>query len=219
MSQARPHITTILGLLDKPDLIPWAAGLSAEYMKENIKTTDDLMTIDEIAKEAKNQWKKVRDEAGDRGKRVHAAIEKFMGAEEGAVIAVDEDIAQLFKAFLDWWNENDIEVIETECSVWSNDGGGYKGRFDLSCFNKKVKKTLYLIDIKTSPRIYPEMAMQLSGYFYAWKQRTSWIPERAAVLRLDYSGKYEFFEILESEVYEHYQRFLDLVRYWHKTYN
>lgn len=219
MNQARPHVTTILDLLNKPDLIPWAAGLSAEYMKANVKTADDLMTIDEIAKEAKNQWKKVRDEAGDRGKRVHAAIERFFKAEEGAAIAVDEDIAQLFKAFLDWWNENDIEVIETECSVWSNDGGGYKGRFDITCFNKiKIKKILYLIDVKTSPRIYDEMSMQLSGYFYAWKQRTNYIPERAAILRLDYSGKYEFFEILEHELYIHYQRFLKLVEYWHLTH-
>ena len=218
MSQARPHVTTILSLLAKPDLIPWAAGLSAEYMKANVKTADDLMTIDEIAKEAKGQWKKVRDEAGDRGKRVHAAIEKFLNSQEGTAIEVDKDIEQPFKAFLRWWNENDIEVVETECSVWSNDGGGYKGTFDLTCFNNKVKKTLYLIDIKTSPRIYDEVPMQLAAYFYSWKQRSNFIPERAAVLRLDYSGKYEFFEILESEVYEHYQAFLKLVEFWHLTH-
>ncbi|GAH94285.1 unnamed protein product, partial [marine sediment metagenome] len=42
------------------------------------------------AKEAKSQHTKKKDEAADRGKRAHAAIESFLQANDGAQIDVDE---------------------------------------------------------------------------------------------------------------------------------
>lgn len=255
MTKTLPHITQIIGLLDKPNLVPWAARLAVEFMQEKtaeivvvpinkilheIKDmsmvkpeamTEKLKIIreninenflsdtSEIAKEAKLQPNKIRDEAGDKGKRVHAAIEKFLQAKDGAEVEVDEDIAKPFRKFMGWWILNDVEVVETECSVWSEEGGGFKGTFDLSANLKKDnKKILYLIDFKTSPRIYEDVKMQLAAYFYGWKQRTAFVPERAAVLRLDFTeGPEEFFEILESDLYVHYQAFLKLVEFWHLT--
>jgi len=219
MNENLPHVTSVLELLNKPELIPWAAGLSAEYIKENFKS--DLINIDEIVKEAKVQWKKKRDEAGDRGRRLHSAIEDFLNAKDGSTVNIDEDLEKPFKKFMYWWERNEIETIETECPIWSEDGGGYKGKFDLACYiTREGKKILYLIDFKTSPRIYDEMSMQLAAYFYSFKQRTNYIPERAAILRLDFTDKpAEFYEILESELYIHYQAFLKLVEFWHLTNN
>lgn len=196
-----------------------------EAMTEKLKIIRDEINknfmgdTSEIAKEAKLQHKKKKDEAADKGRRVHTAIERFLQAKDGAEVEVDEDIAKPFRKFMAWWILNDVEVVETECSVWSEEGGGYKGAFDLSANLKKDnKKILYLIDFKTSPRIYEDVKMQLAAYFYGWKQRTSYVPDRAAVLRLDFTGgPEEFFEILESELYVHYQAFLKLVEFWHLT--
>jgi len=255
VTKTLPHVTQVLDLLNKPQLIPWATGLGVEYMQyktaEIVRASINKILIEirdmslikveamreklaitreninkiligdtsEIAKEAKLQPNKIRDEAADKGKRVHSAIEKFLQAKDGAEVEVDEDITKPFRKFMGWWILNDVEVVETECSVWSEEGGGFKGTFDLSAKIKKDgKKLLYLIDFKTSPRIYEDVKMQLASYFYGWKQRTNHIPERAAVLRLDFTdGPEEFFEILESDLYVHYQAFLKLVEFWHLT--
>lgn len=197
--------------------------IKTESMIEKLKKFMDevnkcfLADTSEIAKEAKSQHTKKKDEAADRGKRAHAAIESFLQANDGAQIDVDEDIAKPFKKFIDWWILNDVEVVEVECPVWSEEGGGYKGRFDLAAnLKEKGNNILYLIDIKFTPRIYDDVKMQLGAYFYGWKQRTNYIPERAAVLRLDFTDQPEDFKvILESELYKHYQAFLKLVEYWH----
>ena len=253
MTKTLPHITQVIGLLNKPDLVPWAARLAVEYMQEKTAEVviapinkllneikdmqlvkaevmrEKLAIIREninktfigesslIAKEAKSQHTKIRDEAGDRGKRVHSAIEKFLQAKDRAEVEVDEDLVKPFRKFMGWWILNDVEVVETECSVWSEEGGGFKGTFDLSAYLKKDdKKLLYLIDFKSSPRIYEDVKMQLAAYFYGWKERTAFVPDRAAVLRLDFTDQpEEWKEILESELYVHYQAFLKLVEYWH----
>ncbi|MBA7513296.1 hypothetical protein ES705_05311 [subsurface metagenome] len=197
--------------------------IKTEAMVDKLKKVmDDLnkhfrADTSEIAKEAKSQHTKKKDEAADRGKRAHAAIESFLQANDGAQIDVDEDIAKPFKKFIDWWILNEVEVVEVECPVWSEEGGGYKGRFDLAAnLKKEGKNILYLIDIKFTPRIYDDVKMQLGAYFYGWKQRTTYIPERAGVLRLDFTDQPEEFKIiLESELYKHYQAFLKLVEYWH----
>jgi len=210
-------ITKLINKIEDSSLIKTAEMV--EDLKNVISKVNESFLGDksEIAKEAKSQHTKKKDEAAERGKRVHTAIEEFLQAKDGAAIDVDEDIAKPFKKFIDWWVLNDVEVVEVECSIWSEEGGGYKGRFDLAAYLKKdAKKLLYLIDFKTSPRIYEDMKMQLAAYFYGWKQRTSYVPDRAAVLRLDFTDHPEEFKvILESELYVHYQIFLKFVEAWH----
>jgi len=183
---------------------------------------DNLMAdTGEIVKAAKTEHKHKKDEAANRGKRIHSAIEAFLNAKNDATISIDEDLEKSFRKFMHWWSNNEIEIVELECPVWSEDGGGYKGTFDLACYiTKEEKKILYLIDFKTSPRIYDDMSMQLAAYFYGWKARTSWVPDRAAILRLDFTdGPEEFYEILESELYVHYQAFIKVVELWHLIRN
>jgi len=195
--------------------------VKTEAMTEKLKIIRENFLSDnsKIAKEAKLQPEKIKNETADKGRRVHAAIEKFLQAKDGTQVEVDEDIAIPFRSFLDFWILNDIEVVETECAIWSEEGGGFKGTFDLSAYLKKDnKKILYLIDFKTGVRIYPlEASMQLAAYFYAWKQRTKFIPERAAIVRFDREKKIqaEFFELLEHEVYVYYKVFLNFVESWH----
>ena len=201
--------------------------LKASAVTEELKfilasLESDLMSnTGDIVREAKTQHKKKKEEAANRGTRLHSAIETFLNAEDNATIAVDEDLEKSFRKFMTWWSANNVEIVEIECDVWSEDGGGFKGKFDLACYiTKEEKKILYLVDFKTSPRIYDEAKMQLSAYFYGWKARTNWVPDRAAILRLDFTDKpEEFFEILESELYVHYQAFLKLVEFWHIVNN
>jgi hypothetical protein len=210
-------ITKIVAEIEDMTLVK--SEVMIEKLKKVIAEVNKAFAGDEskIAQEAKKQPTKAKDMAAERGKRAHAAIEGFLHAEDGAQIDVDEDLAKPFKKFVDWWIFNEVEVVEIECPVWSDEGGGYKGRFDLAATLKKDgKKLLYLLDFKTTPRIYDDVKMQLAAYFYGWKERTKWIPERAGVLRIDFTdGPEEFVSILESELYVEYQKFLKLTELWH----
>ncbi len=211
------NITKILVEIEEMTLVK--TEVMTEKLKKVIAEVEKNFGGDasEITQEAKAQHTMVKDVAADRGKRAHAAIEDFLHAEDGAQIDVDEDLAKPFKKFIDWWILNEVEMIEVECPVWSEEGGGYKGKFDLAArLGKAGKEILYLIDYKFTPRLYDDVKMQLAAYFYGWKERTKWIPERAAALRLDFTdGPEEFAPILESELYVEYQKFLKLTELWH----
>lgn len=171
---------------------------------------------EEIIKTAKKQHKLKKKEAGDKGKRIHSAIEDFLKAEDHAELEIGEDIEHPMRKFVSWWILSDVEPIETEFSIWSEDGGGFRGTFDLAANIKwDGKKVLFLVDFKSGPRIYSDALMQVAAYFYGFKQRSKYIPEMGAILRLPYEGPEEFRTIPEAELYVHYQRFLKLVEYWH----
>jgi len=211
---------SIAKLLDEiEDMTLVKTEVMTDMLKKIIADANESFSGDasDIAQEAKAQHTMVKDSAADRGKRAHTAIEEFLKAPDGAQIDVDEDLAKPFKKFIDWWILNDVEVIAIECPVWSEEGGGYKGKFDLAArLGKEGKQILYLLDFKFTPKLYDDVKMQLAAYFYGWKERTKHIPERAAALRLDFTdGPEEFAPILESELYVHYQKFLKLVEFWH----
>ena len=178
-----------------------------------------MAETDEIVKAAKSEHKRKKEEAADKGKRLHRAIEKFLQANDGAEVEVEEDIVPGFRKFMNWWILNDVEVVEVECPVWSDDAGGYKGTLDLAAnLKEKDKKLLYLIDVKSSPKIYPEASMQIAAYFYGWKQRTNHVPDRGGILRLDFTkSPEEFKQIYESDLSRYYEAFLCLVKFWHLT--
>lgn len=248
-----PRVTTVLDLLNKPYLIPWAARLGVEHMQKELvaKVLNPITSIanetkemtlikaeeiepkfkaikkviggflgdsEAILKAAKKQHKLAKDEASDKGRRAHTAIEEFLRAEDGAELEVDKDIEYPMSRFLSWWISSEVEPLEMEFPVWSEDGGGWKGTLDYTGkikIQENVKKIFYIVDFKTGPRIYQESFMQLAAYFYGFKQRTGHILERAAILRLPYSGPEEFREVPEAELYVHYKRFIKLVEYWH----
>lgn len=248
-----PRVTTVLDLLNKPYLIPWAARLGVEHMQkmfvskflnpivsianetkdmalikgpEMVENFDKIKSVtgeflvdsDEMIKIAKSQHKITKKAQGDKGRRIHTAIEGFLRAEDGAEMEVDEDIEYPMSRFLSWWISSEVEPVEMEFPVWSEDGGGWRGTLDYAGkikINKDAKRIFYLVDFKSGPRIYQESFMQLAAYFYGFKQRTEHILERAAILRLPYSGQEEFRPVPEAELYVHYKRFIKLVEYWH----
>lgn len=171
---------------------------------------------EEIIKTAKAQHKLVKNEKADKGKRIHSAVEDFLRADDNAQIEVGEDIEHPMRRFVSWWILHEVEAIETEFSIWSEDGGGWRGTFDLAGnLMWNGRKVLFLIDFKSGPKIYDDALMQVAAYFYGFKQRSKYIPEMGAVLRLPYEGPEQFLPIPEAELYLHYKRFLKLVEYWH----
>jgi len=115
--------------------------------------------------------------AGDKGSRVHLAIERILNGEE---FRIDTKVADksrsteqeaaftelsyeellCVKSFIDWRNEVKPEVIATEITVFS-EIHGYAGTIDLVC---RIDGVPYVIDFKTSKQVWKEHELQVSAY-------------------------------------------------------
>jgi hypothetical protein len=151
-----PSVTTILGAAPKPWLGRWAAKMVAEYA---LKALPGLTgTPEEIIADLKGAPWRVRDEAGERGTAVHLA------AETGADMAdVPENARAAYASYRAWETAYQPTILLRERQVWSP-ASGYAGSFDLVA---DVYGVRYLIDLKTAPKIYPEVPLQIAAYRFA----------------------------------------------------
>ena len=204
-----PRVTTILNILDKPALVPWAAKITASAFKDAVSKSLDCLSeelLDEIEREAKGAYRKKSTEAMDIGTRVHKIIETWI--ESDGVLTLDEVIDPYAKrgleAFLSWGEEHDIEIISYEQVV--TDNRYYAGRYDLLA---KVDGKLTLIDFKTASGIWFSNWLQLGGYAIAIDEPV----EEIAVLRIDKeTGDLEYQSRTCWMVYA--QAFVQLARYY-----
>lgn len=141
-----PSVTWILNYLPK--------GFAFEqWLKTHGQNADDIKNL-----------------AGKRGSVIHAVLEqlllgnevkhddKFLNNITGEMQEITaEEYAKAF-TFLDWYKNNDIEVIQTEGTV---SDGQVAGTVDLIC---KIGKQYWVIDFKTSKQIYNTHLIQVARY-------------------------------------------------------
>jgi len=156
-------VTTHIGVLDKPALIPWAVGLTVDYIKDHIeliKSGDvDAYQILRMAKEEAN---KQRDVAAEIGTAIHAWIEAHI-KDESPDIPDDPRVLQGVNNFLEWVEKTTATFLWSERVVYSKKYG-YVGTAD---FGVKINGKKYLADIKTGNGIYAEVKQQTAAYLEA----------------------------------------------------
>ena len=129
---------------------------------------------------------RIKEEAGERGTRVHRAIEDIL---KGEKIVFDEDTEEtkkgkvsigykqlnglnfwqaveewkMLEAFQKWVEKFQPEILKTETTVIS-DMHEYGGTFDLAC---RIDGELHIVDFKTSSNIYPTHFLQVQAYAWA----------------------------------------------------
>lgn len=149
-----PSVTTILGIINKPALITWAAKQGAKAVLKDPVMYDTpqaaagaIYTID-------------GQKATDRGRDAHAVAEAYALAilkGEQDKFTSDNPYFPAIKAFFDQINPMPVAI---EVCLF-NAEHGYAGTADLiATINGKTA----LIDWKTSKFIYEEMALQLAAY-------------------------------------------------------
>ncbi|HDY75003.1 MAG TPA: hypothetical protein ENH49_00605 [Candidatus Marinimicrobia bacterium] len=223
----RPSVTTILSVLDKPALVPWAARVTAEYIQSHIDDCFDADEIYELCNTAKNDFRAVSQTACDIGTAVHRAVElslKQTGIDEAVETALDEtgikkpdDVERVWNgtgAFHKWEKDHGVTPLALEVRM-DNAELGYAGRVD---FVGYVNGKLTLIDFKTSKAFYPEYAMQTAAYRDCEPETGDFHPADIVangVLRLDKNtGKPHYKDY--SEFYEYdLDMFQLLCRFYH----
>ena len=178
--QRLPSVTTVLGVLNKPALLDWAARL---------------------AREGKD-WRDVRDEAGDRGTNAHALALDVVLGKRRSLSSLPDEHRPYGQAAMAWVLERRPEVIQAERMIAS--GHGYSGRFDLLAGirghriladYKTVSKWHFNGEAKLPP--YPENALQLDLYANALVECGYETPDYGLVVRLGPDGEFEesYFEL------------------------
>jgi hypothetical protein len=159
-----PSVTTILGIVDKPALKPWAF---AEGRKSGLAEAAGLpyaATLRDVTKGAM-----------EVGTIVHAMAEHDVkGSDPWAQVPPDldpdlfEKVKSGFGAYQDWKLGARLEIVDCEVVVMSEEYR-YGGTLD---FIGKLNGKLVLGDFKTSNGIWPEYLCQLPAYARAYTETT-----------------------------------------------
>ena len=154
-----------------------------------------------LANKGWDEAEAIKVAAGDRGSRVHRAIEDLVNKKtvkmdalyadsEGIKKELSVDEYECIMSFVNWFNEVNPEVIASETTVFS-DKYNYAGTIDLVC---KIKGELYIIDFKTSQYIWPSHRIQVAAYKHALKYKNA----KLGILQLGFKRnkkRYKFTEI------------------------
>lgn len=156
-----PSVTTILGVLDKPGLPYWAAGLVArdaienhDYWGQRIRNGEDP---EQIIRDLKRTPWKERDKAARRGTRIHQVLE---AAAHGDPTDCPQDLLPMAQQAMDLLDRENIQPLETEARGYNRDMW-YAGTIDLIA---TMRGKTWLLDWKSSRSIHETHVMQVAAY-------------------------------------------------------
>lgn len=165
-------VTTILGVLAKPALIPWAARMAVEYIQNHPEThrptSEKIETWNSVLEEAKTAYAKKRDEGAEKGTDTHALVEEFI---KEAIVGFDWRVTpgkyKPIRPFIEWAAQEQIRFLGSEVQLYSKEMF-VAGTADF-IFEKDGKT--YIGDIKTYKKIWDRTPFyQCAGYSLMWEE-------------------------------------------------
>lgn len=191
---------TTQNILDKPNLIPWAARIAAEWLAERLPLYCKE-NHDQMMSEASLAFRQVRDSAGNIGTQAHDLIETYINLwiseNRRPVMELPQDkdprvIAALRSALKFFDKYPEITPIASELLVGSSKLDG-AGTLD---FLVMWGDKLWLLDWKTSnSALHDDYAIQVAAYCRFFEEMTGLKIEGASILGL--SKNYD-----ETKVYD-----------------
>lgn len=170
-------VTTIIGALDRPALMYWAAEQSAELavkvrgsLEARVQEEGEAAVIKWL-RDARFRRPKDQRSAAELGTAVHDACESY--ALTGERPAVDEEVLPYVIQFEKWCQEFQPEYQAAELTVFSPTYGyaGTSDAFATVCGMRVIldyKSSRKSYDDKGDPTTpYPEVSLQLAAYRYA----------------------------------------------------
>ena len=156
--------TTVLSVIAKPALIPWAVKTCADFI---LKALEDKKEITpSVVEEAKKQHRLTKEKAGDWGTEVHSWVERWImaqivGDKSQEPHRPENDLKwQACQHFVKWATDNKVTFKESEKNVYS-EKMWLGGIVDVVC---EIDGKTWIADIKTGSGIYPEHFWQMAAY-------------------------------------------------------
>jgi hypothetical protein len=171
-----PGATTVLGVLDKPALLSWAARVAADTAA---RAHADGQTLDAAIAAGIRAPTTKRDKAADLGTMAHDIVERahtkgeavtelVTPETEPAIRCAERVLRHLAREFI---------VTHSEVAYVVDEVGplrGYGGTLDLVV---EYEGKRYLADLKTGKRAYAESVIpQLAAYLHLWQTHNPTLP-------------------------------------------
>jgi len=161
-----PSVTTIIGILDKPQLTKWKMREAAKAAIA-IPGPQGEEPLDRFADRAIEHAMSQVGEAADLGTKIHNAIENLM---RGSAEEPSEELRPYVKPVLDWMRQVGVKVTHSEI-VLVNAVHGFAGRVDALFTWGDAFGKLGILDFKTKKtkegekvEAYDEHLLQLAAY-------------------------------------------------------
>jgi len=193
-----------------------------------------------LAEKGWDEAEAIKTQAGDKGTKVHLAIEDILKGVEVRIdskypnktTGQDEELTleecDAILSFLKWKKEteeeNILETITFEYTLFSEQHN-YAGTLDwaVKMTNKETREESYwLIDFKTSQQVWPSHSLQLSAYKRTIENAENNIDGfnpaniRMAILQVGYRRNKDQYKFTEIE--DDFDMFLVAQKIWHREH-
>lgn len=179
-NQYVPGTSGILDMMSNDSLWGWKLFNQKKLIKQAMEVKEiPLDVIEDVMIEADSISQKTQQKTLGIGTIVHKLAEDWLKGNK-VIEPKDEVIKNCFNKFKNFWNQNNLELIESEKVLYSVKG--FCGTLDIVAKDKK--NNLILIDIKTSNGIFHNYVLQLHGYKYAYEEQTGSKINKLCIVRL-----------------------------------
>ena len=125
-----------------------------------------------LANKGWSEAEKIKSEAGDKGSKVHYAVEdllnknvvkmdsKYTNPTTGELEELTVEEYECLMSFVGWYKDTQPEVLAVEITGFCEDLF-YAGTIDIIC---RGKTGIWLIDLKTGQNIWPSYELQMGAY-------------------------------------------------------
>lgn len=169
-------VTTIVSIIDKSEaLMNWAVYKVKEFLEAELivgKVYDELEK-EELLVQATQAHRRHSEKAKNIGTIVHEWVQKYIESKikntPPPSLPLNPYIRKSVEAFLGWEKEKNIQFLETERKIYSQNYE-YAGTLDAEAM---MDNKLFVIDFKTSNAIHPEYFLQTAAYTYARYEETN----------------------------------------------
>lgn len=183
-----------------------------------------------LAEHGWDEAEAIKVAAGDKGTKVHLAIEdilrgvevridsKYLNKSTGLEEELTLEECDAILSFLKWKAENNPELIAFETTVFS-EKHNYAGTIDYIC---KIGEEYWVIDFKTSQQVWPSHELQLNAYKQTLENAENHIEGldvsnlKMGILQVGYRRNKDGFKFTEIE--DDFDTFLAAQHIWKKEH-
>lgn len=152
-------VTTVLGVINKPALVGWAARMTADWIRGNCDWEQDApdnrtYRVNELElQEASKFHSKRKTDAGSKGTDVHALVEDYIKRciDEKNGVAIEESSGDpMADKFIKWAMSNEVVFHESEKKMYS-EKLWLAGTCDFTC---SINGKKFVGDLKTMAKMW-----------------------------------------------------------------
>ena len=211
-----PSVTRVLGVVNKPALIPWAVKETVTYLQDALRpgVTYTQEQLDAILYDAKGARFRKSKDALNIGSEAHDWIERHIKAEilhtPKPELPSYPPVRAAVDSYLEWEAQQMWVVYKSsEKRIYSREHM-FSGTVDIVM--NAAGETI-VADLKTSKGIYPEYLLQCAAYAKAYEEETGDSVSKIMVIRIPKDGN-EVEVQTNDNVDELYDVFLSCLSLW-----